>query len=264
MQIKRMRGALAGITLPLLLLGLGRRLVHRAPAGRGPSPRWSRAPTASARATTRGRSRWCAATSSAIAIRARAHAPEAERNHHHQELSEHRAQQPERCGAGDLAGRHRQELQRGRAALLGYTEADLLGKPLVSFIDEPHRSAFDPTTTRRRKRARRCCAPPAGRPFRCPWRLDDHHRGPAVPGQHLRGAQHHRAQARRAAHPLSGALRHAHQDAEPHAVPAPAAAGDRARARNQRSLALLYLDWTGSRRSTTPSATRPATARSRS
>jgi diguanylate cyclase (GGDEF)-like protein/PAS domain S-box-containing protein len=31
--------------------------------------------------------------------------------------------------------------------LLGYQEADLLGKPLVSFIDEPHRSAFDLTSS---------------------------------------------------------------------------------------------------------------------
>src|SRR6202165_3934978 len=31
--------------------------------------------------------------------------------------------------------------------LLGYQEADLLGKPLVSFIDGEHRCAFDPTTS---------------------------------------------------------------------------------------------------------------------
>jgi len=31
--------------------------------------------------------------------------------------------------------------------LLGYQEADLLGKPLVSFIDEPHRQAFDLTNS---------------------------------------------------------------------------------------------------------------------
>jgi diguanylate cyclase (GGDEF)-like protein/PAS domain S-box-containing protein len=31
--------------------------------------------------------------------------------------------------------------------LLGYTEADLLGKPLVSFIDETHRNAFDLTNS---------------------------------------------------------------------------------------------------------------------
>ena len=49
------------------------------------------------------------------AICARAHAAEPERNHHHQELSQHRAQQLERCGVRDLAGRHRQELQRSRA-----------------------------------------------------------------------------------------------------------------------------------------------------
>jgi diguanylate cyclase (GGDEF)-like protein/PAS domain S-box-containing protein len=31
--------------------------------------------------------------------------------------------------------------------LLGYAEADLVGKPLTSFIDEVHRGAFDPTST---------------------------------------------------------------------------------------------------------------------
>jgi diguanylate cyclase (GGDEF)-like protein/PAS domain S-box-containing protein len=31
--------------------------------------------------------------------------------------------------------------------LLGYTEADLVGKPLTSFIDDAHREAFDPTST---------------------------------------------------------------------------------------------------------------------
>jgi diguanylate cyclase (GGDEF)-like protein/PAS domain S-box-containing protein len=31
--------------------------------------------------------------------------------------------------------------------LLGYAESDLLGKPLTSFVDDAHRDAFDPTTT---------------------------------------------------------------------------------------------------------------------
>jgi len=31
--------------------------------------------------------------------------------------------------------------------LLGYSEADLVGKPLMSFIDDVHRSAFDPTSS---------------------------------------------------------------------------------------------------------------------
>ena len=49
-----------------------------------------------------------------------------------------------------------------------------------------------------------------------------------LPGSHLRAARYHRPQARRAAHPLPRTLRRAHQDPEPHAVSAPAAAGDRA------------------------------------
>ncbi len=48
--------------------------------------------------------------------------------------------------------------------------------------------------------------------------------------QGLRGAQHRRAQARRATDSLSRTDRPAHEDREPHAVPAPAAAGHRARA----------------------------------
>jgi diguanylate cyclase (GGDEF)-like protein len=66
--------------------------------------------------------------------------------------------------------------------------------------------------------------------------------GPALPGLHLRRAQHHRAQARRAAHPLPRALRHPHQDPEPPPVPALAAAGHRAHERAGRELALIYLD----------------------
>ena len=60
--------------------------------------------------------------------------------------------------------------------------------------------------------------------------LDHERRGSALPGLHLRRPQHHRAQARRAAHPLPRALRHADQDPEPAAVPALPAAGDRAHA----------------------------------
>ena len=53
---------------------------------------------------------------------------------------------------------------------------------------------------------------------------------PQFAGLHLRRARHHRPQARRAPHPLPRPLRRADQDPEPHAVPAPAAAGHRARA----------------------------------
>ena len=39
-QIKRMRGVLAGITVPLFVLGLVGRLVHRPPALQARSRRW--------------------------------------------------------------------------------------------------------------------------------------------------------------------------------------------------------------------------------
>jgi PAS domain S-box-containing protein len=65
---------------------------------------------------------------------------------------------------------------------------------------------------------------------------------PQFAGLIYRGARHHRPQARRAPHPLPRALRRAHQDPEPHAVPAPAAAGHRALAAGAHWLALLYLD----------------------
>ena len=51
---------------------------------------------------------------------------------------------------------------------------------------------------------------------------------PALRGLRDHGAQHQRAQDRRAAHPVPRAHRLADQGAEPDAVPAPAAAGDRA------------------------------------
>ena len=64
MQIKRMRGLLAGITLPLLVLGLaGAWFIARQLAG--PIRRWSKVPTGSARAITPGRSPWCATMNSA-------------------------------------------------------------------------------------------------------------------------------------------------------------------------------------------------------
>ncbi len=114
MQIKRMRGFFAGITLPLLVLGLAgawfiaRQLsaAHLRPGEERRPDRPGRLHAASRRGAPRRARR--------PAIRARAHAAEIERNHHHQELSQHGAQQPERCRVGDLARRHREELQRGR------------------------------------------------------------------------------------------------------------------------------------------------------
>ena len=99
MQIKRMRGLLAGITLPLLVLGLAgawfiaRQLAR--PDLRAGQERRSDRPRRLHPAPRRG----APGRARRPAIRARAHAAEAERNHHHQELSEHGAQQPERCRA---------------------------------------------------------------------------------------------------------------------------------------------------------------------
>ena len=68
-------------------------------------------------------------------------------------------------------------------------------------------------------------------------------------GRIYRGARHHRPQARRAAHPLPRALRRADQDSEPHAVPAPAAAGHRALAAlAHRALRCCTWTWITSRK----------------
>jgi PAS domain S-box-containing protein len=93
--------------------------------------------------------------------------------------------------------------------LLGYSEAELVGKPLTSFIDDAHRNAFDPalSTTEARETVLR-----------------------TANGQYLRRPQHHGAQACGAPDPLPGAIRHADEDAESHAISAFAAAGDRAHA----------------------------------
>ena len=133
---------------------------------------------------------------------------------------------------GDLARRHRQELQRGHAAAARLSEdEDLVGKPLI----ELHRrgaSAVPSISTHSAPEARETVLRTASGQT-IPVSMASSAittRRSAVSGQHLRRAQHHRAQARRAAHPLSGALRHAHEDAESHAVPASAAAGHRTRA----------------------------------
>ena len=110
-QTKRIRGVFTVITVPLFILGLlgawfiARRLsgpiaalvksADRIGDGDYTRPLAVRAP----RRTRRS------------AICARAHAAEPERNDHHQELPEYRAQQLERRGVRHLARRHRQELQ---------------------------------------------------------------------------------------------------------------------------------------------------------
>ena len=78
-----------------------------------------------------------------LAACARAHAPEALRDHHHQELPRHGAQQPERCGDRHLPDGIIKSCNEATQGLLGYSEADLVGKSLDSFIDEAHRGAFD-------------------------------------------------------------------------------------------------------------------------
>jgi len=112
-------------------------------------------------------------------------------------------------------------------------------------------SPSSPTSTARHSRSSGCCAstarpssaPPAARRSRCRCAPHDLEPRPGVPGQHLRTAHITERKARRAAHPLPRALRHAHQDAEPHAVPAPAAPRrSRAACGSPRGLVLLYVD----------------------
>jgi PAS domain S-box-containing protein len=112
--------------------------------------------------------------------------------------------------------------------LLGYSEADLVGKPLLGFVDEAHRSGLNLATAapEARETVLRTASGqtiPVSMASSTITSAD-----PQFPGRHLCRAQHHRAQARRAAHPLSGTLRHADQGAESHAVSALAATGDRA------------------------------------
>ena len=59
--------------------------------------------------------------------------------------------------------------------LLGYAEADLLGRPLSGFINEAHRERLRSRELGGRKCAKRCCAPPAARRFRFQW---PHRRSP--------------------------------------------------------------------------------------
>ena len=148
--------------------------------------------------------------------------------------------------------------------LLGYTEEELLGRSILAVLDEREREDFDllqaaQETRETVVRTRTGQTIPVSL-----HRLAHRQRRPAVPGQHLRRAQHHRSQARRAPHPLPRPLRRADQDPQPHAVPSRAAADHRAqRAQRPGGGGCCIWTWTASRRSTTPSATAPVTACSR-
>ena len=114
--------------------------------------------------------------------------------------------------------------------LLGYSEEELLGRSIIAILDEREREGFD--LLQAAQETRETVVRTRGRADhpRLAHRLADRERRSAVPGQHLRRAQHHRPQARGAAHPLSRPLRRAHQSSQPHAVPSPAAADHRPRA----------------------------------
>ena len=114
--------------------------------------------------------------------------------------------------------------------LFGYSEQELAGQPFTKLIAENERAAFSLEAAARRNA--RDGDRHAQRPDDSGFAVGraDRRRRSAVPGHDLRRAQHHRPQARRAPHPLPRALRRADQGAEPDAVPAHAAAGDRARA----------------------------------
>ena len=261
-----MRGLLALIDRAAAAVGSGRRLVRCAAAGQSYHSagqvcrphRRGRLHAAAGRGAPRRARR--------AAIRSRAHASKPERNHHHQELSQHRAQQLERCGAGDLARRHREELQRGHAAAAGLTPRRELRRQADDQLHRRCASARFRSVALGAEARETVFRTASGQTIPVSMaRSAITTRRPPVPGQHLRRAQHHRAQARRAPHPLSGALRHADEDAESHAVPASAAAGDRAlrAAISARWRCCIWIS-TASRKSTIPSATRPATVHWRS
>ena len=109
---------------------------------RARSPRWSRAPIGSAKATTLGplavvRHDELGDLQFALErMRQKLHETD-----DHEELSEHGAQQPERRRARDFARRHRQELQRGgtQAARL-QRRRTCSANPWSSFVDEAQRA----------------------------------------------------------------------------------------------------------------------------
>ena len=143
---------------------------------------------------------------------ARAHARQAAPDHHQQELPAQRPQQHDRCGVRHLAGRRHQG-----GELRGLQDARLRrrGDPRPQHHLGARRAragGLRPAAGRARDARDRGAHAHRADHSRLAFRLADLERRPAVPGQHLLGAQHHRSQARRAAHPLSRPLRRAHQD----------------------------------------------------
>ncbi len=162
--------------------------------------------------------------------RSRAAAPESQRPCGHRPRTRHHARQHERRRVRDFAGWPDQARQRGGVAAARLV-ADGAAGPRTRLRDlRPGPHEFQHRAGRQRHaRADRQDEERADDP-RVTVGLGHRGGGSALPGLHLRRAQYHRAQARRAPDPVPRALRHADQDPESPAVPALAAAGDCARA----------------------------------
>ena len=145
--------------------------------------------------------------------------------------------------------------------LTGYDGGELIGMNLTSLLEQSDKAGPDPLPLAR-EAGETVLRTRTGQTIPVSFvgstiATDD----PAIRGRDLRRARHHRAQARRAAHPLSGPLRRADQDSQSHAVPASAAAGDRAlRGATATAWRCCTSTWIVSRRSTTPSAMPPVIA----